>query len=104
MYHEKQLTAGKAAAKLGIPRSTAYSWVQKDENNPSDEIQPRKAPEAGGGRQRLLNETHQQHLTAFIDDNASVTLDQMMSSLTEQFDGLKVSESICIDLCTINAI
>ncbi|ORY94092.1 hypothetical protein BCR43DRAFT_551887 [Syncephalastrum racemosum] len=93
LYHEKHLTAGKAAAKLGIPRSTAYSWLKKDEEEPSDEVQPRKVPEKRGGRPRLLNETHQQHVTAFIDDNPSVTLDQMMTSLTEQFDGLKVSGS-----------
>lgn len=93
LYHEKLLTAGKAAAKLGIPRSTAYTWVKKNEEEPSDEIQQRKVPKAGGGRPRLLNETHQQHLTAFIDDNPSVTLDQMMTSLTDQFDGLNVSKS-----------
>ncbi|ORE03186.1 hypothetical protein BCV72DRAFT_213736, partial [Rhizopus microsporus var. microsporus] len=49
-YHEKQLSAGKFGAKLGISRSIAYNWPKKDENGPSDKIQPRKAPEAGNGR------------------------------------------------------
>ncbi|RCH90144.1 hypothetical protein CU097_002319, partial [Rhizopus azygosporus] len=38
-YHEKQFSAGKAGAKLGIPRSAAYSWLKKDENDPSDKFQ-----------------------------------------------------------------
>ncbi|ORE15165.1 hypothetical protein BCV71DRAFT_185906 [Rhizopus microsporus] len=42
-YHEKQFSAGKAGAKLGIPRSAAYSWLKKDENDPSDKFQKQVA-------------------------------------------------------------
>ncbi|ORY95395.1 hypothetical protein BCR43DRAFT_505904 [Syncephalastrum racemosum] len=91
LYHEKQLTAGKPVTKLGISRSTAYSWLKKGKEEPSDEVQPRKVPEKRGGRTRPLDDTHRQHLNASIDDNPSIALEQMLMSLTEQFDGLTLS-------------
>lgn len=68
LVYEKNFTAGKAAKQLNIPRRTAYNWLDKDQNKPVDEIQPRK-PTKTGGRPRILTDIHKEHLIAFVDEN-----------------------------------
>ena len=75
----------KAAAELKIPPSTAQGWKKKFEDG--DDVFTRKE-ESGRprGRPAILNEEHQYHLIELIDKNRSLVLDQMMESLTSQFE------------------
>ncbi|KAI7876057.1 hypothetical protein K492DRAFT_115921, partial [Lichtheimia hyalospora FSU 10163] len=90
LIYKKGMTTGKAAAQLQIPRRTAYNWVKRDQEDPSDEVQPKKTK---GSRKAILTEIHEQHIISFVDDNPSAPLDDMMASLTQQFEGLSVSKT-----------
>ncbi|KAG1451631.1 hypothetical protein G6F56_008036 [Rhizopus delemar] len=45
------------------------------------------------GRPAILNEDYQKHLVELIDDNPSLVLDEMMESLTSQFEDLEISKT-----------
>ncbi len=36
LVYEKATTSGQATKQLGVNRRTAYNWVKKDQENPSD--------------------------------------------------------------------
>ncbi|CEG71153.1 hypothetical protein RMATCC62417_06936 [Rhizopus microsporus] len=90
--YEQGLSLRKAAAQLSIPHSTAQSWKKKYEMG--EDVFKRKE---GSGRPQdrpaILNEEHQKYLLDLVDDNPSLVLDQMMESLTSQFEGLEISKT-----------
>ncbi|KAG1464258.1 hypothetical protein G6F56_005120 [Rhizopus delemar] len=85
-----------AAAELKIPKSTAYDWKKKYEEG-SDIFSRKEGSGRPKGRPAILNEEHQKYLVEMIDENPSLVLDQMMDSLTSQFEDLKVSKTTLYD-------
>lgn len=85
-----------AAAELKIPKSTAYDWKKKYEEG-SDVFSRKEGSGRPKGRPAILNEEHQKYLVEMIDENPSLVLDQMMDSLTSQFEDLKVSKTTLYD-------
>ncbi|CEP13859.1 hypothetical protein [Parasitella parasitica] len=81
-FYEKAMTPGQAAKQLGVNRRTAYTWVKKDQENPSDILEPNNGKKVG--RPSILNEEHKRHLVSFYDDNPSAVVDQAMNSLTNE--------------------
>ncbi|KAI8338274.1 hypothetical protein BC941DRAFT_351709, partial [Chlamydoabsidia padenii] len=48
-----------AAKQMVIPRRTGHNWLEKDQECPSDEIQPERSKGTRtGGRPPLLNDAH----------------------------------------------
>ncbi|ORE12625.1 hypothetical protein BCV71DRAFT_280559 [Rhizopus microsporus] len=86
--YEQGLSLRKAAAQLSIPHSTAQSWKKKYEMG-EDVLKEKKE----AGRPAILNEEHQKYLLDLVDDNPFLVLDQMMESLTSQFEGLEISKT-----------
>ncbi|KAI8391627.1 uncharacterized protein BYT42DRAFT_201995 [Radiomyces spectabilis] len=93
----KNLTAGKTAKQLGIPRRTGYNWLEKDQKCPNDEIKPNTSNRTGG-RPPILNNVHKEHLIKFVDANPLAPLDAMMEDLTSNFEGLSCQRLLCIIL------
>jgi hypothetical protein len=54
-------------------------------------LQPKGSKNSG--RRPILNDNHKEHLISFVDANPSVRLDEMMTSLSSEFEGLSVSNS-----------
>jgi transposase len=100
LVYEKWMTVRAAALQLQIKPRTAQHWVQKDQEDPQDEIQRK----AGNGRPRgkpaILGEEHKQSLVDKIDENLSLVLYQMMASLTEQFAGLDIGKTALYNFVT----
>ncbi|CEG84661.1 hypothetical protein RMATCC62417_18430 [Rhizopus microsporus] len=93
---EYRLSLRKAAAELKIPPSTVQGWKKKFEDG--DDVFTRKeGSDRPRGRSAILKEEHQKHLIELIDENPSLVLDQMMESLTSQFENLKVSRTLLYD-------
>lgn len=100
--YEKGLTAGKAASLMNIPRKTGYNWLQKDQNKLVDRLEGKVDDDVDNltekrGRKPLLNANHKEYLEKSFGENPSVTIDQAMDSLTNQFEGLKVSKQTVRD-------
>lgn len=94
--YEKGMSLRAAAAELKIPKSTAYDWKKKYEEG-SDVFGRKEGSGRPKGRSAILNEEHQKYLVEMIDENPSLVLDQMMDSLTSQFEDLKVSKTTLYD-------
>lgn len=100
--YEKGLTAGKAASLMNILRKTGYNWLQKDQNKLVDRLEGKVDDDVDNltekrGRKPLLNANHKEYLEKSFGENPSVTIDQAMDSLTNQFEGLKVSKQTVRD-------
>ncbi|CEI95044.1 hypothetical protein RMCBS344292_09245 [Rhizopus microsporus] len=78
------MAPGQAAEQLGVNRRTAYNWVKKDQENPSDILELNNGKKVS--RPSILNEEHKRYLISFYDDNPSAVVDQAMDSLTIEFD------------------
>ncbi|KAI9480907.1 MAG: hypothetical protein EXX96DRAFT_459586, partial [Benjaminiella poitrasii] len=52
------------------------------------------------GRPPTLTDAHSLFLTELIDDNADLTLEQMMDKLTDEFKDLKIFRSSLHDFTT----
>ncbi|KAG1171428.1 hypothetical protein G6F36_011751 [Rhizopus arrhizus] len=105
--YEKGLTAGKAASLMNILRKTGYNWLQKDQNKLVDRLEGKVDDDVDNltekrGRKPLLNANHKEYLEKSFGENPSVTIDQAMDSLTNQFEGLKVSKQTVRDFMVIN--
>ncbi|CEP16997.1 hypothetical protein [Parasitella parasitica] len=90
--YEKGMSIRGAAAELKIPKSTAYEWKKKFEEG-GDVFTRKEGSGRPVGRPAILNEEHQKYLVEMIDENPSLVLDQMMDSLTSQFEGLQISKT-----------
>lgn len=80
-YRYKQLKDGRRNSKIVM----MFFFTRKEGSG-----RPR-------GRSAILNEEHQKHLIELIDENPSLVLDQIMESLTSQFEGHKVSKTSLYD-------
>ncbi|KAG1038350.1 hypothetical protein G6F43_012702 [Rhizopus delemar] len=98
LVYEKAMTPGQAAKQLGVNRRMAYNWVKKDQENPSDILEPNNGKKVG--RPSILNEEHKRHLVSFYDDNPSAVVDQAMDSLTSEFTGLKIGKTSVYNFMT----
>lgn len=64
LVYEKTITPGQAAKKqLGVNRRTAYNWIKKDQENPSDTLELNNGRKMG--RLSILNKVHKKHFISF---------------------------------------
>lgn len=66
LVYEKAMTPGQAAKQLEVNRRTAYNWVKKDQENPTDILELNNGKKVG--RPSILNEVHKKDLINFYDD------------------------------------
>ncbi|CAO0792470.1 unnamed protein product [Mucor circinelloides] len=94
--YEKGLTAGKVASLMNIPRRTGYNWLQENQKNLIDRLEGKVDDNdnltENRDRKKLLTADHKRHLEEAFGENSSTTIDQAMDSLTNNFEGLKVSK------------
>ena len=99
LVFEKGKSVRAAALELRINPRTAQNWVKKDQEDPQGEI-VRRAGSGRPGQPSKFNDEHQKFLVNLVDEHASIVLDEMMSSLTEQFEDLKVSKTALYNFAT----
>ncbi|KAG1415261.1 hypothetical protein G6F58_006563 [Rhizopus delemar] len=95
LVNEKGLSVHGAAKQLKMPPSTADYWHKKSLKN-RDELVCKRNEGSGRpvGRPPVLKDVHRDYLINLVDeDDTGMTLDQMMDSLTNQFDGLEIKKS-----------
>ncbi|KAG0171757.1 hypothetical protein DFQ30_000440 [Apophysomyces sp. BC1015] len=80
-------TRERKYVKYGDNEKHRLQLVRKRSKNSTDEIQPKKP------KKTILVDAHKDHIISFIDEDPSAALDEMMSSLTSQFEGLQVNKS-----------
>lgn len=103
LVYEEGKSAREAALELKIAPRTAQRWVKMDQDNPDpDGGLPTTASKTTRpvGRPSKLGEEHAAFLTNLVDENPSLALDQMMESLTKQFEGLEVSKTALYNFTT----
>ncbi|KAI8987042.1 hypothetical protein BDB01DRAFT_719861, partial [Pilobolus umbonatus] len=94
--YEKDMSLRIVATELKIPKATAYDWKKKYEEG-SDVFGRKEGCGRSKGRPAILNEEHQKYLVEMMDEDPSLVLDQMMDSLTSQFEDLKVFKTTHYD-------
>jgi transposase len=108
--YEKGLTAGKAVSLINIPHRTGYNWLQEDQKNLIDRLEGKVDDDdnltENRGRKKLLTADHKRHLEETFGENSSTTIDQAMDSLTNNFEGLKISKqtvrNFMVDECALS--
>jgi transposase len=103
LVYEKGMPVRAAALQPQIKPRAAQYWVQKDQQDPQDEIQRKIGSGRPRGKSAILGEEHKQFLVDMIDKNPSLVLDQMMASLTNQFAGLEIGKTALYNFVTKNA-
>jgi transposase len=98
LVYEKATTPVQATKQLGVNRRTAYNWVKKGQENPSDILELNNEKKVC--RPSILNEVHKKHLISFYDDNPSAVFDQAMASLTSEFASLKIGKTAVYNFMT----
>jgi len=90
-FFEHSVPISEAARQVGLPPRIGQKWMKKYNNSEDGEI-PMSKPR---GRIPLptLNSGHKTFLYNLVDENASITLEEMMKELTDNFEGLKVSQT-----------
>ncbi|KAK6456056.1 uncharacterized protein RJT20DRAFT_78412, partial [Scheffersomyces xylosifermentans] len=81
----------KISRSTGIHPKSAQRWIKEYVDNNLEDI-PSPKPR-GKAPFKNLNVEQKVHIQELVDDNASITLSEMMNSLTTSFEGLKVSYS-----------
>ncbi|ORX53482.1 hypothetical protein DM01DRAFT_1287811, partial [Hesseltinella vesiculosa] len=75
-----------------VKHRTAQRWVadfRKELNEDNDTESERKKV----GRPQILGEPHQSFLKTVFDDNPSTTMEDAVSLLTQEFEGLEIKRS-----------
>ncbi|KAG0166633.1 hypothetical protein DFQ28_007156 [Apophysomyces sp. BC1034] len=88
--YEKGMSVRAAALQLHIKPLTAQYWVQKDQKEPTDQIVRNVGGGRPPGRPPKLVEEHQKFLVDLINEKPSLVLDEIMTSLTDQFANLDI--------------
>jgi hypothetical protein len=81
----ESVTAGKPAKQLQRPRRTAYNWYETIKKNCMKYSLSKQCIRNG---LRFLRNAHKDHIINCVDENPSTALDDMMTSHTNQFEGL----------------
>ncbi|KAG0754542.1 hypothetical protein G6F57_010358 [Rhizopus arrhizus] len=100
LVYEKSMSVRAAALQLQIKPRTAQYWVQQDQKEPKDQIVKNVGGGRPPGRPPKLVEEHRQFLIDLIDEKPSLVLDEIMTSLTEQFTDLDIKKSALHDFMT----
>jgi transposase len=98
--YEKDLSVRAAALQLQIKPRTARYWVQQDQKEPTDQIVKKVGGGRPTGRSPKLVEEHRQFLIDLIDEKLSLVLDEIVTSLMEQFAGFNIKKSALHDFMT----
>ncbi|KAI8876605.1 hypothetical protein K501DRAFT_288820, partial [Backusella circina FSU 941] len=99
-YTQTDMSTRAIAKKLNIPQSTTQTRVSQDKEDPQDIIMRRPRSGRPVGRPPLLDETHEKFLINLVDENASIVLDDMMDSLTNEFEGLSLPKTALYNFVT----
>ncbi|KAG0178080.1 hypothetical protein DFQ28_000435 [Apophysomyces sp. BC1034] len=78
--------AVKAPGQNSLPKAASETRERKYVKY-GDNEKPKKP------KKTILVDAHKDHIISFIDEDPSAALDEMMSSLTSQFEGLQVNKS-----------
>ncbi|KAK6459641.1 uncharacterized protein RJT20DRAFT_79188, partial [Scheffersomyces xylosifermentans] len=82
---------GVPISKIAVKLLDSQRWIKEYVDTNLEDIpspKPRGKPPF-----KMLNVEQKVHIPELVDDNASITLSEMMNSLTTSFEGLKVSYS-----------
>ncbi|KAI8969389.1 hypothetical protein BDB01DRAFT_856051 [Pilobolus umbonatus] len=88
---EKLLSTRAAALNMGINPRTAQKCVKAYKDSGCESLPVPK--EYKRGRKPVLQKEHKSHLIEFIDENPSAGIDQMVESLTKEFEGLQIKKT-----------
>lgn len=84
-------SVSEIARKLKIHPRTAQKWVKEYKESGNEEIPISKR--SANTRCGQLKDDHKRHIVTYLGENPGARLDEMMDSLADNFNALKVSKS-----------
>lgn len=97
-YHIEELMKPAAAAKVAhINERTAQRWAKQYKEDQT-KLLPVKSTTRKRGPPKNLQSEHKEHIKDIYDENAQLTIEQVMKSLTENFEDLKDFQDFSIQL------
>lgn len=86
---DKLVSAREAGKRNGVHPRTAQRWWKAYSEAPDTFFDPKRS----GAVKKELNQVHKDHVIKLIDDNPSTVIDEVLDSLTREFDGLNLSKA-----------
>ncbi|CAO3591757.1 unnamed protein product [Absidia cylindrospora] len=95
-YHlGKLVSATKAGKEYGVDARTTQQWIKAyKESGQKDETNDKKSKP---GPKPRLGDEHKRVIIDFVDNNSSAVVDQVVDSLTKQFEGLVIKKTVVHD-------
>ncbi len=93
LVHNRAMTARDAALKIGIPLSTVRRWLKEDEKQPDFAFTKEKTKAGRHPSIPKLTDDQEKFLVNEIDNDTSITINELFGTLTSAYSDLNVSKS-----------